>query len=252
MHRRRRIEPGLALLAATAVLLLGLSWVVPGGADAQAGASATDASAVSSLPDPASAEADFVARINQLRTSRGLAALSVDPELTDQARRWATTMAGQGRIFHAGDLSSGITANWQKLGENVGVGGDTAALFQAFVDSPTHLANLVDPAFTRVGVGVVVSGNRMFTTHRFMGLAPPAPPPPAAPPTTAPPTTLPPTTAPTTAPPTTAPPATVPPTTDPPATTAPPATSKLGPLDRLADLVAAPDPDEGQRASTTS
>jgi uncharacterized protein YkwD len=190
------------------------------------------APAAVSLPDPGASEADFVARINQLRAARGLGALTVDPELTAQARQWAQTMANAGHIYHSGDLSGGISANWQKLGENVGVGGDVGSLFQAFVNSPTHYANLVDPAYTRIGVGVVNAGDRMYTAHRFMGLQPAAPPP-TAPPTTAAPTTVAPTTTTVTVPPSTAPPATT-------TTTEPPLAHKLGPIERIADLIAVP------------
>jgi uncharacterized protein YkwD len=187
------------------------------------------------MQDPGAATADFVARINQLRSSKGLPTLSVDAELTAQANQWAATMANAGRIFHASDLSVGISANWSKLGENVGVGGDTASLFQAFVNSPTHYANLVDPVYSRVGVGVVIAGGRMYTAHRFMAVGPAAPaPPPTAPPTTAAP--------PSTAAPTTAPPTTVAPTTTTAAptttTTTPPPTSKLGRIERIAELIA--------------
>jgi hypothetical protein len=221
--RRRPAVAATATLVAVALLVVGALWSPSAGA----------------VPDPGAAEAEFVARINQLRASKGLGALSVDGELTTLSRQWASTMAGHGRIFHASQLSAGVTSNWQKLGENVGVGGDVATLFQAFVDSPSHYDNLIDPAYTRVGVGVVVSGDRIFTTHRFMGLAPaPPPPPPPPPPTTAAPTTVPPTTVPpTTAPPTTAPPTTAPPVTS--TTVAPtdPAGEKLGPLERIAELV---------------
>ena len=230
-HRstERRGRPAVvatATLVAVALLAVGALWSPSAGA----------------VPDPAAAEADFVARINQLRTSKGLGPLSVDVELTTLARQWASTMAGQGRIFHASQLSAGVTADWQKLGENVGVGGEVGPLFQAFVDSPSHYANLVDPLYTRVGVGVVVAGDRIFTTHRFMGLAP-APPPPPPPPPPAPPTTVPTTTAPpTTVPPTTAPPTTAPPVTAPPVTTpaADRSGEKLGPLERIAELVGPP------------
>ena len=150
-------------------------------------------------------------------------------------------MAGQGRIFHTSNLSNGITANWVKLGENVGVGADVAVLFQAFVDSPTHYANLVDPRYTTIGVGVVVSGDRIFTAHRFMAVEPVAPPPPPPPPPapTVPPTTAPPVTAapPTTAVPTTTPPVAAAPTTAPRPEGAP--LPKLGPITRIRDLVTA-------------
>ena len=215
------------------VLAVCALWSSPAGAEVAPTRQAPEAV---SLPAPGAAEADFVARINQLRTSRGLGALSVDPELTAQARQWAATMAGAGHIYHSSDLSLGITANWQKLGENVGVGGDVGSLFQAFVNSPTHYANLVDPSFTRVGVGVVLAGDRLYTTHRFMALAPTPPPPPPAP----------------TVPPTTAAPTTTTATTDDgtPAhhdtTTAPAPVSKLGPLERIAELIALPEDTAGR------
>lgn len=120
-------------------------------------------------------EQGFVGRINQLRASRGLPTLAVDPELQAQARAWATVMRDHGEIFHTGNLPAGITSDWQKLGENVGVGGSVDSLFDAFVASPTHFDNLVDPTYRYIGVGVVWDGARMFTTHRFMSLRPPAP-----------------------------------------------------------------------------
>ena len=78
-----------------------------------------------------------------------------------------------------------MKANWQKLGENVGVGMTTDKLHQAFIDSPSHYKNLVDPDLTHVGVGVVLGRDgAIFTAHQFMQLrssAPTAPPPTTAP-----------------------------------------------------------------------
>ena len=150
-------------------------------------------------------EAAFVAKINNLRSSKGLAPLAVDAELTEQSRRWAEQMRLADKISHAPDASVGVTSDWALIGENVGVGGDVDALFQAFVDSPTHYANLIDPNYRFVGVGVVWAGNKMFTTHRFMSLRPPAPAPVPRPTQPAP------SPAPTQAPPTTAAPVEIPP-----------------------------------------
>jgi uncharacterized protein YkwD len=228
--RRHRVATHARALGLAAVATFVVAFSLVAATPADAGRLPTAVA----MQDPGSATADFVARINQLRASKGLTTLSVDGELTAQANQWAATMANAGRIFHASDLSVGISANWSKLGENVGVGGDTASLFQAFVNSPTHYANLVDPVYSRVGVGVVIAGGRMYTAHRFMAVAASAPaPPPTAPPTTAAP---PPTAPPTTAPPTTvAPTTTAAPTTT---TTVAPPTSKLGRIERIAELIA--------------
>lgn len=73
-------------------------------------------------------------------------------------------------ICHASPISAGVTHPWAKLGENVGTGPDVGSIMNAFVASPGHYANIVDPEFTHIGVGVVWDGNRMYTTHRFMKL----------------------------------------------------------------------------------
>jgi hypothetical protein len=121
--------------------------------------------------DPASAEDQFVADINALRASKGLGQLAVHPELVRVARGWASQMAKADQISHNPNLANAVDADWQKLGENVGVGMTEDKLMQAFIDSPAHYRNLVDPAFTHVGVGVVIGRDgAIFTTHQFMQL----------------------------------------------------------------------------------
>lgn len=73
-------------------------------------------------------------------------------------------------ICHASPISAGVTHSWAKLGENVGTGPDVGSIMNAFIASPGHYANIIDPEFTHIGVGVVWDGNRMYTTHRFMKL----------------------------------------------------------------------------------
>jgi uncharacterized protein YkwD len=115
--------------------------------------------------DNASDEASFVAQINNLRAAKGVPALSVDAGLTAKARAWAQTMADQHTIWHS-HLSDGITADWRKLGENVGMGGSVDGLRVAFVNSPHHYENLVDPAFNTIGLGVVRSADDVCSSPR--------------------------------------------------------------------------------------
>ena len=140
--------------------------------------------------DPAADEVQFVSLLNATRAKGGLPPLTVDPELRSLARDWARRMADAGHISHASPISAGVTADWLKLGENVGTGGNVTVVMNAFVASPGHFANIMDPEFTKVGVGLVWLGNALYTTHRFMKLAPatapaPAPAPPPAPPESA-------------------------------------------------------------------
>lgn len=147
--------------------------------------------------DP-SAESAFVARINSLRESKGLNPLQVDSELVGVARRWTDRMVGNGHISHNPNLAGDVDEDWIKLGENVGVGANVDQLMDAFIASPEHYKNLVDPSYEYVGVGVSYDdAGRMYTTHNFMQLAgdgyvsapvtqsapePPALPPPPPPP----------------------------------------------------------------------
>jgi len=124
--------------------------------------------------DTVSDEASFVAKINDLRTSKGLPALLVNDNLVAKARGWAAGMAAAGRIWHS-TLSDGITADWQKLGENVGMGGSVDGLHDAFVASPHHYENLVDPDFAFVGIGIAMNGGTMYVAEEFMELMPTTP-----------------------------------------------------------------------------
>jgi Cysteine-rich secretory protein family len=136
--------------------------------------------------DPAADEARFVALVNAARAQNGAAPLTVDAELTQLARDWAAQMAAAGAISHAKPISAGVTQDWQKLGENVGKGPSVDPIMDAFIASPGHYANLMDPAFTKIGVGVVYADGVLYTTHRFMQLRgdAAAPPPTQAPATT--------------------------------------------------------------------
>ena len=132
--------------------------------------------------DNSDTEAAFVSKINALRVQKGLRPLVEHAELISVARAWAAKMAAVDRISHNPDLRYQVSADWVKLGENVGVGQTVDKLHAAFVASPTHYKNLVDPDFTHVGVGVVLGRDgAIFTTHQFMklaggGSAPPPPP----------------------------------------------------------------------------
>ena len=184
---------------------------------------ATLGTAVSASAQSSSEESRFIDLINQLRASKGVAALAVDGGLASTSCGWTDHMVAVATLGHDPNLAgavSSVEASWTKAGENVGVGGDVDLLFNAFVASAAHYKNLVDPAFTAIGVCVTWTADhsRMYTTHRFVANGSAAPPPAVAPAVVAPPTTAPaPPPPPPTEPPTTLPPA--PPPTEPPTTT---------------------------------
>lgn len=114
-------------------------------------------------------EMDFAARVNQLRSAKGLASLAVKGELSDVARAWSSRLAGGGALSHNPSLSSQVPSNWRRVAENVGVGADVAQVFDALAASPVHYNNMVDGGFDSLGVGVMRAGDgRLFATMTFM------------------------------------------------------------------------------------
>src|SRR5262245_20242754 len=101
--------------------------------------------------DAAADEAQFIALVNQTRASVGVAPLAVDAQLTALARAHTQEMANAGTIFHSNPLSAGVTEPWLKLGENVGTGPSVQPVMNAFINSPGHYANIVDPHFNYIG-----------------------------------------------------------------------------------------------------
>lgn len=132
-------------------------------------------------PSPSEAQA-FVAKLNELRVSKGLNALIVDSNLTAIAQEWSAQMASNGAISHRSNLSAGVTSNWRRLGENVGVGPTVDNLMAAFTASATHYANMVDPSFTHIGVGTYRTADGVvYTAHEFAYIKASAPAPAPAP-----------------------------------------------------------------------
>lgn len=115
--------------------------------------------------------AAVIQAINSSRAAARLAPLTENADLNNKADAWARTMRDQCRIWHS-RLSDGAPAGWQKLGENVGRGGSIQQVHVAYMNSPGHKRNILDPAFNQVGAGAVwgeCNGHRMvFTVQVFM------------------------------------------------------------------------------------
>ena len=142
---RRRL---LALLATAAMTVVLLGTVGAGTAQAAPGT--------------------WLSRINTFRAANGQIRLAEDLQASQVAQRWTEQMAAANRLSHNPSYSTQVTTSWYRIGENVGYGGSEATVFQAFVNSPGHRANLLRPEYNRVGVGQVVVNGRVWTTHVFL------------------------------------------------------------------------------------
>lgn len=166
------------------------------------------------------------------RTNAGVDGLAVAGDLVDVARRHATRMADEGKLYHNPRLGDEVQG-WQAVGENVGRGSDVDAIHAAFMESETHRSNVLDTRFTQIGVGVVARGNDLWVVEVFRRPMPPPAPAPAPPPAAAP---MPVVAATATAAAPLAPPSTTPPTTT--TTQPPPPPVRLQPP--VGDLPAGP------------
>lgn len=109
--------------------------------------------------------------VNASRAAAGLPALRENVTLDVKADKWAQGMRDACRIWHS-NLADGAPKEWRKLGENVGMGGSIDQIHVAYMNSPGHRANILDPAFNQIGTAAVwgtCNGMRtLFTVHVFM------------------------------------------------------------------------------------
>jgi uncharacterized protein YkwD len=99
--------------------------------------------------------------INRDRVAAGLAPLAVRADLGAVAAGFCGRLAQEGGLHHNQDfLSPASLARLAatKLGENVGVSASAESAHRAFMASPHHRANILDPGFGSVGISVAWTG----------------------------------------------------------------------------------------------
>jgi uncharacterized membrane protein required for colicin V production len=122
-------------------------------------------------PDPA-AEAEMLTLLNDERTSRGLAALEVDPRLVPVARQHSEELFRLKYFGHQSpvtgspfDRIAAAKISYSRAGENLAYAQSVAVAHRGLMDSEGHRENILRPEFTRAGIGVISAGSygRMFT-----------------------------------------------------------------------------------------
>ncbi len=136
-------------------------------------------------------EEDLVAAINVERTSRGLAPLAADPLLCEAATAHSREMCDLNYFNHCSPTPGETTpvdrylgelhADGEKrpgaalVGENIFFASVTNAVYNAryahksLMASPCHRENILEPRFTKVGVGLYRdSDGRFWVTEMFL------------------------------------------------------------------------------------
>jgi uncharacterized protein YkwD len=95
---------------------------------------------------------------NQQRAKHGLPILTVSWRLRRVAQSWSTKMVLSGEFDHGANFAARIGAagyDWQTAGENIATGYPTPrSVVTAWMASPDHCRNILDPSFRSIGAGV--------------------------------------------------------------------------------------------------
>lgn len=126
----------------------------------------------------ASATSALVSQINAERAARGIAPLRTDGNLQTMANEWSRTISSKRALVHRdvnGVLGQGLLGGLKTFGENLFVGNSGARAGDAVVawmNSAPHRANMLQPGFDRVGIGVSKSSDgRVWVVAEFGGSA---------------------------------------------------------------------------------
>ncbi len=115
-----------------------------------------------------SADSTNLTDLNEVRAANGLPELVRTPELDAKAKAQADRMAKRSTIFHSNNLASGVPEGWQQIGENVALAGSVDEAQRALEASAPHYANMVNPAFNQVGIGVTVRNGVTYVVQVFV------------------------------------------------------------------------------------
>ena len=120
------------------------------------------------------AEQQLIELVNQERLQRGLAELAHEPKLTQAARYHAQQMADRGTLSHqfAGEPAlrqrvAQTDLRFRAVAENVGYANSVERVHQTLMTSPGHRANILDPDYNAIGIGVVRKGDYLFVAQNF-------------------------------------------------------------------------------------
>ncbi len=110
-------------------------------------------------------EVEMLNMVNEERVSRGLRPLQIDPELTLVARAHSKDMFSKGYFAHVNlngqdpfDRMKQAHVNFRSAGENLALAKTVEMAHKNLMNSPGHRANILQPAYGRLGIGILDGG----------------------------------------------------------------------------------------------
>src|SRR6202140_315369 len=112
--------------------------------------------------------------LNRERAAKGLPALHWDDALASAAREHASRMAQDNVLSHQlpGEPQVQVRATqagarFTTIAENIAVAPNSATIHSAWMQSPHHRENILDPELNGVGIGVVKGTHGLFAVQDF-------------------------------------------------------------------------------------
>ena len=119
-------------------------------------------------------EQQMIDEINKERAAAGLSALKIDLRLVGVAQTKASDMKANGYFSHTSptygtpfDMIKKAGVQYRYAGENIARNISVDAAMAAFMSSDGHRKNILNPAYTHVGVGVVTSSAGNYYVQVF-------------------------------------------------------------------------------------
>jgi len=127
----------------------------------------------------AAGEQRLLSLLNQERVKQGLAPLKLDERLTQSARKHTQLMAQNDSLSHQFDGEESLqlrvsdeNVRCDRDGENIALDSSIEGAHVMLMQSPPHRANILNPQFNSIGIGILKSDELLYITEDFAHLLP--------------------------------------------------------------------------------
>ena len=113
--------------------------------------------------------------VNKERKKAGLKLFNLDSLMSDVSRRQSSDMAVRDFFAHKNrkgqspfDRMKQAGIIFQAAAENIAYASDVTEIHKNLMNSPGHRANIMNPKFSKIGIGIVPFKYGLMTTQLFM------------------------------------------------------------------------------------